>query len=156
MFLGKNQWYFLGANRFPDKNLQKNDSCNLLSDCWLEVHSTHLKCLSVLLSCFLTSRGIVAKTKMKPKEKLSVEKLPQMFDRMNCIGLRIRQRLRTISCFWFFFCYIFGRFQRPLFSHFQNHLVELSICVLALISKMCKNLYKFCLKSPTFLPQFLQ
>ena len=41
-------------------------------------------------------------TKMKPREKLPVENWPQIFDRMNRLGLGIRQRLRTISCFWYF------------------------------------------------------
>ena len=46
----------------------------------------------------------------------------QIFDRLNRLGLEIRQRLRTISCFWYFLLYFFERFQRPLFSHFFKNL----------------------------------
>ena len=42
------------------------------------------------------------KTKMKANEKW-----PQIFDRMNCLGLGIRQRLQTISRFWYFFAIFF-------------------------------------------------
>ena len=43
------------------------------------------------ISCFETSRGLVTKTKIKAKEKLSVEKWPQIFDRMDRLGFCIHQ-----------------------------------------------------------------
>ena len=35
----------------------------------------------------------------KSKEKLTIKKWPQTFDKMDCLGLQIHQRLKTISCF---------------------------------------------------------
>ena len=52
----------------------------------------------------------------------SVEKKPQIFDWMNCLGLRIRQRLHTISCFWYCLLYFVERFQNLLLSHFLKNL----------------------------------
>ena len=43
------------------------------------------------------------KKKINAKEKLPVEKGPQMFDCMSCLGLGMRQRWWTVLCFWYFF-----------------------------------------------------
>ena len=51
--------------------------------------------------------------KIKAKEKLPVEKWPQIFDRMKSLGLGIRQRLQKISfllLFAIFFCSFRGPF----------------------------------------------
>ena len=57
------------------------------------LRKTHLKILSVIS---------VPKAKIKFMEKLTVEKWPQIFEKMICLGLRIHQRLWTISCLWYF------------------------------------------------------
>ena len=51
--------------------------------------------------------------KIKAREKLSVEKWFQIFDRMNCLSLGIRQRLQIISCFWYFLLYFFCALEAP-------------------------------------------
>ena len=79
-------------------------------------------------------------TKRKATEKLHVEKWPELLDRLICLGLGIRQRLWTISCFWYFFAIFFLRFQRHLFSnifknlrpHYKNSFVQNFIFVLDL------------------------
>ena len=53
---------------------------------------TRLKCLSIIYSCFQTSRCLVNKTKIKAKEKLTIKKWPQTFDRMDRLDLRICKR----------------------------------------------------------------
>ena len=52
----------------------------------------------------------MTKTKIKAKEKLPVEKGPQIFKKMICLGLGQFHVLVL-------FCCIFKRVQRPLFSH---------------------------------------
>ena len=55
------------------------------------IRKTHLKYFSVILSYFQISRGLLSKTKkIKAKKKLQVEKWPQIFDRINRLGLGIR------------------------------------------------------------------
>ena len=49
-------------------------------------------------------------TKIKADKKFAVEKWPNIFDRMNCLGIRIRQRLGMISCFWYFLAIFFLAF----------------------------------------------
>ena len=71
------------------------------------------KMLKCILSCFQTSSGLVTKAKVKAKEKLPVKKWPQIFDMMNRLGLGILKRLRTISCFWFFFVIFLALSEAP-------------------------------------------
>ena len=51
----------------------------------------------------LTPEGLVIKTKMKGKTKLTIEMWSQKFDNVASFGLGILQRLLTNSCFWYFF-----------------------------------------------------
>ena len=46
-------------------------------------------------------------TKIKAKEKFTTERWTQILDRTDRLGPRIRQRLLTISCFWYFFATFF-------------------------------------------------
>ena len=45
------------------------------------IRKMHIKCVSVIFTCFKTSRCLLIKIKMKAKEKWLVEKWPQIFDR---------------------------------------------------------------------------
>ena len=47
-------------------------------------------------SWFYTYKDLVTPIKMKAKEKLPVEKWPNILDTMNGLGLGIRQRLWTV------------------------------------------------------------
>ena len=78
------------------------------------------------------------KTKIKAKEKLHVDKRPQIFDRMNCLGLGISQRLQTISCFWYFFLY----FLSVLKAHFKPFFKDSE----TLISKQFCLKFHFCFR----------
>ena len=60
----------------------------------------------------------MTKTKMKAEEKFPIEKWPQIFDRMNCLGFGIHQRLWIFSCFGFFFAIFFGKFSEATFQPF--------------------------------------
>ena len=55
-------------------------------------------------------------TKRKATEKLHVKKWPELLDRLICLGLGIRQRLWTISCFWYFFAIFFFAFSEAPFQ----------------------------------------
>ena len=57
---------------------------------------------------------------MKAKEKLPVVKWPQIFDRMNRLGLGIRQRLLKIL-FFVTFCFLFfAVLEAPLKLFFKD------------------------------------
>ena len=79
--------------------------------------------LIVIFFMFLDLKGSCDQNpKMKANKKLLVEKWPQIFDRINRLGLRIRQRLRTISCFWTFLLNFFFAFLEAFFNHFLKNL----------------------------------
>ena len=81
---------------------------------------THLTCLSVIFSCSQNYRGLVTKTKTKDREKLSVEKWPQILNRMNRLGLGICQKFQTISCFWYSFAIFFEPLRGPFQTIFEE------------------------------------
>ena len=57
---------------------------------------------------------------------MPLEKLPQIFDRMNRLGLGICQRLQTISCFWYIFLYFFAFSETPLKQFFNKSEITIS------------------------------
>ena len=69
--------------------------------------------------------------KIEAKEKLPVEKWPQIFNRRNRFGLVIRQRLQTISCFWYFLLYFFSVLRGPFnaFSEESETIIPKQFCL---------------------------
>ena len=68
-----------------------------------------LKCLFNLFM-FLDPQGSF------DQKQLPVYRWPQIFDRMNSLGLGIHQQLWKISCFCTFLLYFFETFQMPHFN----------------------------------------
>ena len=80
------------------------------------------KIIKFIFLCFQTLRGLVTKTKINTKEKLSVEKGPHIFDRKNRLGLGICQRFWTISCFRFFGYTFLSVFRGPFSTFFCSRI----------------------------------
>ena len=119
----------------------------------------HLKWISIIYSFFSTFRGIMTNTKMN-----AIDKWPLIFDRISCKGLEILQRLWTISCFLYFFAIFLrvfrGHFSAIFFSKIWDHnikpvLSKIPFVLWTLSSRIPRNMYEVCIKSPTFLPQYV-
>ena len=98
--------------------------------------------------CFWTSWGLVTKTKMKAKEKQSVVKWPQIFDRMNHQATKSAKDCGQCHVFGIFFFTIFLAFSEAPFQtfffenlrpHFKTVLCKITFLVQTLCSKMCSK-----------------
>ena len=101
---------------FSNQKLKKSYSCFFL--CFtttifsrflrpIFVRKRRLKSLNQIYRYLRTADGLVVKTTMKDWRKLTVETWSQKLGRMAGLGLRIRQRMLTICCFWYFLAIFF-------------------------------------------------
>ena len=97
----------------PEGHRHRNNGSKLVELHW--EGSAPAACAAGFFLMFLDIQGLVIISKMKAKKILPVEKWHQIFDRMNCLGLGIRQGLWAISCFWYFFAPFFLAFSEAPF-----------------------------------------
>ena len=126
---------------------------------------TCLKCLSLILTCFQTSQGLVVKTKTKAQKKLTIEMLSQIFTRVASLGC---QRLKILTKSIFFIPLRENIFKT---SDSQNQSLQqksettflivnsfFSAFIIVLITRTLKvqNMFKLCVNIKFFIPESLQ
>ena len=81
-----------------------------------------LKSLNQIYRYLRTADSPVIKTTKKDCKKLTIETWSQKLASMAGLGLRIRRRMLTNCCFWYFLAMFFSKESEAKYSHFFNNM----------------------------------
>ena len=86
------------------------------------VRKIRLKSLNQIYRYLRTADSPVIKTTKKIEKKTAIETWSQKLASMAGLGLRIRQRMLTNCCFWYFLAIFFSKESEAKYSHFFNNM----------------------------------